>query len=132
MGRIVYDEQGRLKSVHPGTQPPGGFAGQPPFIQRAAELHANQVARKESPVDSALKPADFVAACTPVEPVDADARQSAILDAIGRLDAMDTSLWTAKDHKPTVPALAAELGWKPTPAERDRAWTTVINEEQPS
>ena len=57
----------------------------------------------------------------------AETRQAAIVDATGRLDPEDPSLWTGrgKSRRPKVAALEAALGHDITAAERDAAWATV-------
>ena len=54
----------------------------------------------------------------------AETRQAAIVDATGRLDPEDPSLWSGrgKSRRPKVAALEAVLGHDITAAERDGAW----------
>ena len=54
-------------------------------------------------------------------PTDSAERQSAIIEAIGKLDTEDADLWL-RDGKPDVGALVEILGWPVTAAERNAAW----------
>ena len=57
----------------------------------------------------------------------AETRHGAIVDATGRLDPEDPSLWSGrgKSRRPRVAAIEAVLGHDITAAERDAAWATV-------
>ncbi len=57
----------------------------------------------------------------PSGPTDTTERLEAIKSAIAGFDKNDASLWTKGGH-PNLDALEKSLDWRPTAAERDRAW----------
>jgi len=61
---------------------------------------------------------------TPTAPADEAERIAAIVDAIGKLDAADASLWM-KNQAPKTEAIAAITGWPVVAADRNAAWEQI-------
>lgn len=61
-------------------------------------------------------------------PTDAKERMAAIVVAIGKLDPANEDAWL-KDGKPSSEAIAAELGWPVTAAERNVAWAFIQSDK---
>lgn len=61
---------------------------------------------------------------TPAAPADETERIAAIVDAIGKLDAADASLWM-KNKAPRTEAIEAITGWPVVAADRNAAWEQI-------
>jgi hypothetical protein len=60
----------------------------------------------------------------PVVPTDPAERLAAIMEAIGKLDINNATLWTGSGM-PKVPAIAEVTGWDVSGQERDAAWAQI-------